>query len=67
MGLVVVFDFSSGGGFPNLIQIGEQVQVEKYVSIYPVEALDICILIRFPGLNNLHESSGVCICFYFKI
>ena len=54
--LFVVFNFPPVGGFPYLIQIAEQIQIEHFVTIGFVETFDISILIRLAGLNvlNLH-------------
>lgn len=53
--LLVVFDFPPIGGFPNLVQVTEQIQTEDFISISFVETLDICILIRLSRLNVLNR------------
>ena len=56
--LFVVFNFPPIGGFPYLVEVPEQIQVEDFVSICLVKAFNERILVRFAGLNvlNCHPS-----------
>ncbi len=55
--LFVVFNFPPVGGFPDLVQIAEQVQIENFVPIGFVKPLDIRILVWLARLNVLDHHS----------
>lgn len=48
--LFVIFDFPPVGGFPDLVQAPEQVQVENFIAISLVKAFDERVLVRFAGV-----------------
>lgn len=49
--LFVVIDHPPGSGLPDFGQIPELIQIKQFVPIGSVEALDVCILVRFAGLD----------------
>ena len=57
--LFIVFNFPPIGGFPYLVEVAEQIQVEDFVSICLVKAFNERILIRFAGLNVLNRHPGL--------
>lgn len=56
--LFVILAVPPAGGFSHLVQIAKQVQVENFVSIRLVKAINECILIWLAGLNVLHRHPG---------
>lgn len=57
--LFVIFDFPPVGGFPDLNQVPEQIQVEDFVAVCFVKAFDERILVRFAWLYILHLHPGL--------
>ena len=49
--LFVVFEHPPEGGLSYLIEVSEQVNVEDFVTVSPVEPLDIAVLIGLAGLD----------------
>lgn len=52
--LLVVLDHPPVSCLPDFGQVSEQVQVQQFISIRTVEALDIGILVRFARLDVLN-------------
>ena len=47
---LVVLDQPAAGDFPHLVQIAEQIQVQDLITVGPVEAFDVGILVRLAGI-----------------
>ena len=56
--LLVVFDHPPVSRLADFGEIAKEVQVEQFIAIRPVEALDVSILVRFAGLDVLDHHAG---------
>jgi hypothetical protein len=48
-----VVDHEAPGGFADVFEAGEQMDVEDFLAVGPVEALDVGVLVRLAGLDLL--------------
>ena len=51
--LLIVFDHPPVGCLSDLGEVAEQVEIEQFIPVRPVEAFNVGVLVRFPGLNVL--------------
>ncbi len=56
--LRIVFDHPPVSDLADLGQVPEQIQVEQFIPISPVEAIDVRILVRFTGLDLMNHHPG---------
>lgn len=53
--LLVVLDHPAVGDLPDLVEAGEQVQVEHLLAIAAIKALDVGVLVRLARLDILDQ------------